>query len=61
MCAESDIQGTADLYKILQARMTEQLQTFEKYATESCLHIPAGLMPAQVNMPHAKALCSRHC
>ena len=48
MCAVFHMQGTADLYKILQARMTEQLQTFEQYATETCLHIPAGLMPAQV-------------
>ena len=53
MCAEPGIQGTADLYKILQARTIEQLQTFEQYATETCLHIPAGLMSAQVNMPHA--------
>ena len=53
MCAVFDMQGTADLYKILQARMTEQLQTFEQYATETCLHIPAGLMPTQVNMPQA--------
>ena len=53
MCAEFDLQGTADLYKILQARMTEQLQTFEQYATGICLHVPTGLMPAQVNMPHA--------
>lgn len=53
MCAEPGIQGTADLYKILQARTIEQLQTFEQYATETCLHIPAGLMSAQVKMPHA--------
>ncbi|KAL3159146.1 hypothetical protein ABBQ32_011139 [Trebouxia sp. C0010 RCD-2024] len=40
---------------VLQARLTQQLQTFEHYATETCLHIPAGLMPAQVMLPEACA------
>jgi hypothetical protein len=43
------VQGTAQLYQILQTKLKQQLQAFEQYAGETCLHIPAGLMQAEVN------------
>ncbi len=42
------VQGTAQLYQILQTKLKQQLQAFEQYAGETCLHIPAGLMPSEV-------------
>lgn len=43
------VQGTAQLYHVLQTKLKQQLQAFEQYTGETCLHIPAGLMPAEVN------------
>ena len=44
------VQGTAQLHQSLLAKLELQLQNFEQYAWETCLHIPAGLMPAEVGI-----------
>ena len=36
--------GTAKLYTALHEELDQQLQKFEQYALETCLHVPAGLM-----------------
>ena len=43
------VQGTVQLYQTLQTKLKQQLQAFEQYAAETCLHIPAGLMPSEVH------------
>ncbi|DBA89736.1 hypothetical protein WJX79_000816 [Trebouxia sp. C0005] len=48
---DSLLQGTAQLYHVLQTKLKQQLQAFEQYTGETCLHIPAGLMPAEVTLP----------
>ncbi|DBA94361.1 hypothetical protein WJX77_003460 [Trebouxia sp. C0004] len=48
---DSLLQGTAQLHQILQTKLKQQLQAFEQYAGETCLHIPAGLMSAEVTLP----------
>ncbi len=53
------VQGTAQLYQSLQTKLKQQLQAFEQYAAETCLHIPAGLMPSEVNQGFL--LCYMSC
>ena len=44
----NSFQGTAQLHQALHSKLSQHLQTFEQYAKETCLHIPAGLMAAEV-------------
>lgn len=48
---DSLLQGTVQLHQTLQTKLKQQLQAFEQYAAETCLHIPAGLMPSEVTLP----------
>ena len=39
--------ATSQLYLALRAEVDAQLQKFEGYALETCLHVPAGLLLTQ--------------
>lgn len=38
------LHGTSQLYLALRSEVDIQLQKFETYALETCLHVPAGLL-----------------
>ena len=42
--------GSGQLYLALRAEVDAQLQKFEAYALETCLHVPAGLLAASVRL-----------
>lgn len=42
------LHGTGQLYLALKGELDAQLQKFEAYALETCLHVPAGLLAAPV-------------
>lgn len=43
------LHGTSQLYLALRGEVDAQLQKFEAYALETCLHVPAGLLVATVS------------
>ena len=44
----ASLQGTGQIYQSLQIRLNLHLHNFRQYATETCLHVPIGLIAAQV-------------
>ncbi len=42
--------GSSQLYLQLKQEVDAQLQKFEQYALETCLHVPAGLLLQPVSM-----------
>lgn len=42
------LHGSSQLYLALRSEVDAQLQKFEAYALETCLHVPAGLLSAPV-------------
>jgi hypothetical protein len=45
--------GSGQLYLALRAEVDSQLQKFEAYALETCLHVPAGLLSQPVGSGQA--------
>ncbi|KAL4425160.1 hypothetical protein ABPG77_008265 [Micractinium sp. CCAP 211/92] len=49
------LHGTSQLYLALRGEVDAQLQKFETYALETCLHVPAGLLSAAAGHSNAAA------
>lgn len=45
----SILQGTAQLYEMQKVQISTQMEKFERYALEVCLHVPAGLIVEEVS------------